>query len=107
MFNKELAEELHEPIIRKFQKRKVHSFLIDNIFSADIADSQLKSKFNKGIRCLLCVIDIFGKYTWLLLWKMNKVLQLLMLFKKSWMDLSTNQTIYGQIKAVNFTVGKK
>ena len=28
--NKELAEELHRPIIRKFEKRKVHSSFIDN-----------------------------------------------------------------------------
>ena len=25
--NKELAEELHKPVVRKFKKRKVHSFL--------------------------------------------------------------------------------
>ena len=25
---------------------------------------QLISKFNKGFRFLLCVIDIFSKYTW-------------------------------------------
>ena len=25
---------------------------------------QLISKFNKGIRCLFCVIDIFSKYAW-------------------------------------------
>ena len=29
--NKELAEELHEPIIRKFSKRKIHSPFVDNI----------------------------------------------------------------------------
>ena len=29
--NKELAEELHKPIIRKFNKRKIHSPFIDNI----------------------------------------------------------------------------
>ena len=28
MSNKELAEELHKPIIRKFEKRKVHSSFI-------------------------------------------------------------------------------
>ena len=28
--NKELAEELHKAIIRKFKKRKVHSSFIDN-----------------------------------------------------------------------------
>ena len=36
--NKELAEELHKSIIRKFNKRKVHSPFIDNIWSADLAD---------------------------------------------------------------------
>ena len=29
--NKELTEELHKPIIRNFNKRKVHSPFIDNI----------------------------------------------------------------------------
>ena len=60
--NKELEEELHKPIIRKFEKRKVHSSFIDNIWGADLADMQLISKFNKGFRFLLCVIDIYSKY---------------------------------------------
>ena len=33
---------------------------------ADLADIQLISKFNKGIRFLLCVIDIFSKYAWVI-----------------------------------------
>ena len=37
--NRELAEELHKPIIRKFNKRKIHSIFIDNIWGADLADS--------------------------------------------------------------------
>ena len=60
--NKELAEELHKPIIRKFNKRKVHSPFIDNIWGTDLADMQLISKFNKGFRFLLCVTDIYSKY---------------------------------------------
>ena len=31
--NKELAEELHKPIIRKFEKRKVHSPFIEYLGS--------------------------------------------------------------------------
>ena len=42
--NKELAEELHKPIIRNFKKRKVHSPFIDNIWGADLANMQLISK---------------------------------------------------------------
>ena len=62
--NQRLAEELHKPIIRKFEKRKVHAAFKDNIWGADLADMQLLSKYIKGIRFLLCVIYIFGKYTW-------------------------------------------
>ena len=65
--NIQLAEELHEPIIRKFEKRKVYSSFRDNIWGADLADMQLLSKFNKGFRFLLCIIDIFSKYAWVFL----------------------------------------
>ena len=70
--NKELAEELHKPIVRKFQKRAVHSSFIDNIWGADLADMQLISTFNKGFRFLLCVIDIFCKYAWVISLKDKK-----------------------------------
>ena len=47
--NKQLADELHKPIIRKFIKRKVYSSFKDNIRGVDLADMSLISKFNKGI----------------------------------------------------------
>ena len=62
--NQQLAEELDKPIIRKFEKRKVYLTFKDNIWGADLADMQLLIKYNKGIRFLLCVIDIFSKYAW-------------------------------------------
>ena len=40
----------------------MHSSFKDNIWGADLADMQLMSKYNKGIRYLLCVIDLFSKY---------------------------------------------
>ena len=61
--NYQLANELHNPIIRKL-KKKVYSGFKDNILGADLADMQLISKPNKGFRFLLCVIDIFNKYAW-------------------------------------------
>ena len=60
--NEKLTEELHKPIIRKFKSRKLYSPFKDNIWGAHLADMQLISKFNKGFRFLLCVIDIFSKY---------------------------------------------
>ena len=56
--NEQLSNELHKPIIRKFEKRKVYSTFKDNIWGVDVADMQLLSKYNKGIRFLLCVIIV-------------------------------------------------
>ena len=70
--NEELAEELHKPIIRKLKKRKVYSTFKDNIWGADLADMQLISIFNEGFRFLLCVIDIFSKYAWVVSLKDKK-----------------------------------
>ena len=44
----------------------MHSSYRDNIWSADLADMQLLSKFNKGSRFLFCVIDIYSKYAWVI-----------------------------------------
>ena len=92
--NKELAKELHKPTIRKFNKIKVHSPLIDNIWGADLADIQLISKFNKGIYFILCVIDIAVMHE-LFHWKVKKAFQLWMLFRKFQKNLIENQTKYG------------
>ena len=56
--NKQLAEELNKPVIRKSNKRKVHSHFIDNIWGVDLSDMQLISKFSGGFRFLLCFINI-------------------------------------------------
>ena len=43
-------------------KRKVYSSFKDNILGVDLAHMQLISKYNKGIRYLLCAIDLLSKY---------------------------------------------
>ena len=70
--NKQLVEELNKPIIRKFNKRKVHSPFIDNIWRADLIDVQLISKLYKGFSFLLCVINIYRKYAWFIHLKNKK-----------------------------------
>ena len=47
--NYQLANELHNPIIRKFKKRKVYSSFKDNIWGVDLADIQSLSRFNKKL----------------------------------------------------------
>ena len=79
--NEQLANELHKPIIRKFEKRKVYSTFKDNIWGVDLADMQLLSKYNKGIRFLLCVIDIFSKYAWVVPLKDKKGISIVKAFR--------------------------
>ena len=45
--NKELAQELHKPIIKNFNKRKVQSGFKDDILGVDLGDMQLISNFNR------------------------------------------------------------
>ena len=79
--NEQLADELHIPIIRIFKKGKVYSAFKDNIWGVDLADMQLLSKYNKGIRFLLCVIDIFSKYAWVVLLKDKKGISIVKAFQ--------------------------
>ena len=79
--NQQLAEELHQPIIKKFEKREVHAAFKDNIWGANLADMQLLSRYNLGIRFLLCVIDIYSKYAWVVCLKDEKGVSIVTAFQ--------------------------
>ena len=57
--NQELVKNCTKKSLENL-KNGNYTYLLLTIY-ADIADTQLKSKFNKGIRFLLCAIDIFSK----------------------------------------------
>ena len=38
---------------------------IDKIWAADLVEMQKFSKWNKGIKYLLMIIDVFSKYSWI------------------------------------------
>ena len=65
MWTDELANELHKPVVKHFEKRKVVVNGIDKIWAADLVDMQAFAKFNDGIKYLLTVIDVFSKYGWI------------------------------------------
>ena len=44
----------------------MYSSFEDNIWGIDLADKQSLSKYNKGIKYLLCPIDLFSKYAWVI-----------------------------------------
>ena len=77
-----LADELHKPIINKFNKRKVYSQVKDNIWGVDLADMQSLSRKNKGIKYLLCAIDLYSNYAFVIPLKDKKGISIVNAFNK-------------------------
>ena len=77
-----LADELHKPIIKKFGKGKVYSQFKDNIWGVDLADMQSLSRKNKGIKYLLCAIDLYSKYALVIPLKDKKGVSIVNAFNK-------------------------
>ena len=77
-----LADELHKPIINKFNKRKVYSQFKNNAWRVDLADMQSLSRKNKGIKYLLCAIDLYSKYTFVIPLKDKKGISIVNAFDK-------------------------
>ena len=81
-WNEELADELHKPVRRKFQRRQVISYGVDDIWSCDLVEMQEWSKENEGFRYMLNVVDVFSKYAWSIPMKDKTALTTLNAFKQ-------------------------
>ena len=77
-----LADELHKPIIINFNKRKVYSQFKDNIWGVDLANMQSLSRKHEGIKYLLCAIDLFSKYEFVIPLKDKKGISIVNAFNK-------------------------
>ena len=73
---------MHKPVIKKFNKRKLYSQFKDNIWGVDLADMQSLSRKNKGIKYLLCVIDLYSKYAFVIPLKDRKGISIANAFNK-------------------------
>ena len=60
----------------------MYSTFKDDVWEADLADIQLISIFDKRFRFLLCVIDIFSKYIWVVPLKDKKGVSIINAFQK-------------------------
>ena len=80
--NYHFTNELHWQVIKKFMRRQVYSSFRDNIWGVDLADMQSLSKYNKGNKYLLCAIDLFSKYAWVIPIKDKKGTSIVNAFKK-------------------------
>ena len=80
--NLQLAKELCKPIIRNFKKRTVCYGFKNNIWDVDLAVMQSLGKYNKGIKHLLCAVDLFSKYAWVISMKDKKGVSIVDAFQK-------------------------
>ena len=60
----------------------MYSSFKDNIWGVDLADLQSLSKYNKRIKYLLCAIDLFSKYVWVIPLKDKKGTSIVNAFQK-------------------------
>ena len=80
--NYQLVKELYRQIIGKFKTRKVYSSFRDNIWGVYLSDVKSLSNCNKGINYLLCVIDLFSKYAWVVPLKDKRGISIVNVFQK-------------------------
>ena len=70
----------------------------------DLADMQSLTKYNKGIKYLLCAIDLFRKYAWVVPLKDKSEISIVNAFQKI-ISKERNQIKYRFIKIGNYTRG--
>ena len=57
----QLANELHKPVRRRFEKRTAFAKQVDDTWTADLVDLSTVSRSDKGYKYLLTVIYVFSK----------------------------------------------
>ena len=70
-----LAEKLHKPELKKLKRRRVYARFKKNFGAEDLAEVKSLSSKNKNVKYLLCVKDVFTKYTWVKPLKDKKIKQ--------------------------------
>ena len=80
--NQQWTEEITQTNLQKLSEKKITLTFYRRHLGVDLADIQLISKINKGIRFLLRVIDIFSKYAWVIPLKNKKGITITNAFQK-------------------------
>ena len=64
MSKREIAFELHKPVRKNFNRRRVNIYGKNDLWQADLVEMIPYSKKNRGNKYILCVIDCFTKFAW-------------------------------------------
>ena len=83
VWSNQLANELHKPVRRRFDKRSVFTKQVDDIWAADLVDMSPFFRSKKGYKYLLTVIDVYSKYGWIVPLKTKTGKEVAQSFRKS------------------------
>ena len=89
IWSSQLADELHKPVRKRFQKRSVFVKQVDDIWTADLVDISPYSRSNKGYKYFLTVIYVFCKYGWIVPLKTKTGKEDAMVFQKLFTNANT------------------
>ena len=82
-------------LLKKFNKRKIYSQFKDHILGVDLADMQSLSRKNKGIKYILCAMDLYSKYAFVVSLKDKKGISIVNAFNKIIKQSGKKQIKYG------------
>ena len=88
-WSNQLANELHKPVRRRFEKRTVFAKQVDDIWIADLIDMSPFPRSNKGYKYLLAVVDVFSKYGWIVPLKTKTGKEVALALRKLFLALSS------------------
>jgi hypothetical protein len=66
MSKRDIAVELHKPARKNYIRRRVNVYGKNDLWQADLVEMIPYSKQNKGHKYILCVIDCFTKFAWVI-----------------------------------------
>ena len=64
IMQKNLIYSLHKPVRVRYTRNPTVANSIDHQWAADLADMKNLSRYNKGVKYLLTVVDFLSKYAW-------------------------------------------
>ena len=97
--NYQLVNELHKQSIKKFKRRIVCSSFKDNILDSELDDTQSLSKYSTGIGYLLCAIDLFSKYAWVVPLKDIRGISIVNAFQKMLDSSKSSKAKFKELKS--------
>ena len=82
VLKRDLGYSLHKPVRRRFPTSGVMVHGPNEQWAADLIEVQNIAKWNRGVKYLLCVIDVFSKFAWVLPLKSKTGLSVMTAFSR-------------------------